>query len=351
MTLIRTRRNGCFQLRNSSWGTFLCRIDDPDANAEVSKEQLEGFELAAGIAPIPAALWSRWVKLCFHFCKSNSLEVSIRLLRKEDDPAVWRILVPIQGVSEAFVKVDSFDNSMDIETGEIIPTYPPDGWVPAGSSHSHGQMSLDRFSGTDDASELGDPGLHVLLSHINEKQMSYVLTASVTAGGKRFYVSHETIIDSEPINDATFHPDVLKQISIGRQSLSYGVPWFQKRGSQLDGTLYFQEDSVYDKEEARSRWRKRRETIDAFRGGGDEWQAVNAAAAAQLESSESCADSTDVEPEVEDMLFDAIDQLRDMLTTQVMQGYYVDDFLAMLKEMSDEIVNLLIEKDWNDANH
>jgi hypothetical protein len=135
--IIRTRKDGCFQVRSNTWGQFLSPVADPDATADLEKGALERFELHSDIHKIPAELWSRWVQLCFHFAhlKQGDLEVSCRLLRKEDDRSQWRILVPRQEVTGASVRIDSFDESIDIETGELIKTYPPEGWVPAGSSH------------------------------------------------------------------------------------------------------------------------------------------------------------------------------------------------------------------------
>jgi hypothetical protein len=212
--IIRTRKDGCFQVRSNAWGQFLAPVADPDASADLEKGALERFELHSDIHKIPAELWSRWVQLCFHFAhlKQGDLEVSCRLLRKEDDRSQWRILVPRQEVTGASVRIDSFDESIDIETGELIKTYPPEGWVPAGSSHSHNTMQLDRFSSTDDASELGCPGLHIVISHIDTTNRTYRPTASVTASHRRFYLDKAAdIIDLTPVK-ATFHPSVLEII-------------------------------------------------------------------------------------------------------------------------------------------
>ena len=112
---------------------------DPDANVEITKEHLEYFEVNPDIHKVPAELWSRWTKLCFHYVGKvkDSVEVSVRILRSAEDPSVYRILVPKQKVSGATVRVDSFEESIDIETGEELTEYPPQGWIPVGSSHSH----------------------------------------------------------------------------------------------------------------------------------------------------------------------------------------------------------------------
>jgi len=135
--LIRTKRDGCFELRSTVWGQFLVSAEDPLSNAELEEGALESFELRDGITPIPAELWSRWVKLCFHYAKESqsNTEVSCRLLRHEDDKSQWRLLVPNQAVSGGSVRINSFDSAVDIVSGEVIEQYPPAGWVPCGSSH------------------------------------------------------------------------------------------------------------------------------------------------------------------------------------------------------------------------
>lgn len=212
--ILRTKRDGCYQVRSNSWGAFLVSVDDPQANGELEEDALKRFELHDGITRIPADLWSRWVALCFHFAhlKQGDLEVSCRLLRAEGDRSQWRILIPRQEVSGASVRIDSFDEAIDIETGELIASYPPEGWVPAGSSHSHNSMTLDRFSSIDDASELGCPGLHIVLSHIDVEQRTYRCTASITANHRRFYLPDAAaVVDLEPLRQP-FHQAVLEVV-------------------------------------------------------------------------------------------------------------------------------------------
>lgn len=232
--IIRTAKDGCFQVRSNAWGSFLSRVADPEATVELEPGALEHFQLRAGIPRIPAKLWSRWVQLCFHFAhlKQGDLEVSCRLLRHEDDRRRWRLLIPQQDVSSASVHIDSFDAAIDIETGERIDTYPPAGWVPAGSSHSHNTMPLARFSATDDASELSCPGLHIVVSHINLARRTYVPTASITASHRRFYLEDAAaVMDLTPTGDS-FHPAVLDVIQPERCWSTWAArPW----GSSLTG--------------------------------------------------------------------------------------------------------------------
>jgi hypothetical protein len=239
---IRTPRNGCFQVRTNAWGSFLSPVPDPDAHADLEDGALERFELNTGIDKIPADLWSRWVQLCFHFAhlKQGDLEVSCRLLRKDDDRSQWRILVPQQEVSGASVRIDTFDSSIDIETGELIETYPPAGWVPAGSSHSHNSMPLAKFSSIDDKSELGCPGLHIVISHISIAKNTYVPTASVTANHRRFYLDDAAdVVDLTPAG-TTFHRSVLDIIQPERTRWGYDL-----QGAWLPGHLSREEAAVY----------------------------------------------------------------------------------------------------------
>ena len=215
MTVLRTTRDGCFSLTSNYYGTYIAPVADPLADTIITKEQMEGFELSDDIARIPSELWSRWIQLCIEMVKRNNadLEVSCRLLRSEADPSVYRILVPVQQVTTVSVRVDSFDSAVDIETGETVTQYPPEGWRPVGSSHSHNTMNAF-FSGTDDKYELGDPGLHIVVGEFDVKTLSYELVASVTANFRRFLIDPDKVVDVTPHDSATYHPNVLDAIKL-----------------------------------------------------------------------------------------------------------------------------------------
>lgn len=248
-TLLRTAHDGCFQLITNAWGTFLAQATDPDANVEITDEQLKGFELRDDIARIPADLWQRWVQLAFTMTERDrrNLEVSCRLLRHEDDRSKWRILVPKQEVSGASVRVESFDHAVDITTGEIVSQYPPPGWIPCGSSHSHNTMSAF-FSGTDDKFELGDPGLHIVIGSIDAVQRNYNLKASITANHRRFEIDHTAVIDATPV-DVMYHPDALKAVSIEQPTFSTLTTsgtsaWLPKSRIKADPDNYWFDDPL-----------------------------------------------------------------------------------------------------------
>jgi hypothetical protein len=209
-SILRTPKDGCFQFYEGGWGTYLRPIDDPDANVIITKDDLNKFDLKENIHKIPADLWQRWVQLCFHYVEkvASNLEVSVRILRSEENPSKYRIVVPEQKVTAASVRADNFDIAVDIETGEPIESYPPVGWIPVGSSHSHNTMP-SFFSGTDDKYELTDPGIHLVVGSINKQTRKYTIASSVVAGGRRFIVNYNDLIDATPVEDVTFHEKVL----------------------------------------------------------------------------------------------------------------------------------------------
>lgn len=211
--ILRTSLDGCFEVYQGPWGKYIRSCADPDANVVITDEHLSHFELNDNIHKIPAILWARWVKLCFHFVNKvkSEVEVSVRILRSELDPSQYRILVPKQKVSSATVRIDSFDEAIDIETGEKIESYPPPGWIPVGSSHSHNTMP-SFFSSTDDKYELGDPGIHLVVGSIDVDKMKYTISASVVGGGRRFEMPYSNLIDATPVEKVSFHEDVLKYV-------------------------------------------------------------------------------------------------------------------------------------------
>ena len=215
MTILRTQRDGCWTLQTNQWGTFLAPTVDPEADTVITQEQLDGFELHPDVPVIPASLWNRWAELCIELCKrgTGDLEVSCRLLRSIEDPSQYRIFIPVQKVTGVSVRVESFDKAVDIETGELVDQWPPEGWRPCGSSHSHNTMGAF-FSGTDDKYELGDPGLHIVVGKINVDTGAYELCASVTANRRRFLIEPSDVVDYEMQTDTTYHPNCLCVITL-----------------------------------------------------------------------------------------------------------------------------------------
>lgn len=68
------------------------------------------------------------------------------------------------------------------------------------------------FSSTDDKYELGDPGIHIVVGSIVLQTRKYSINASVVSGGRRFLVPYGAIIDALPVENCTFHNNVLKYV-------------------------------------------------------------------------------------------------------------------------------------------
>ena len=250
-SVLRTRRDGVWEVYNGTWGSYLRSTDDPDANVVINEANLKTFNLNPDVHKLPAELWTRWVKLCFYYVDkvTSSVEVSIRILRSTEDASKYRMLVPRQKVSGASVRVDSFDDAIDIETGEEITQYPPDGWIPVGSSHSHNTMP-SFFSGIDDKYELGDPGIHLVVGGINVTGLKYTIAASVVGNGRRFEVAFSDLIDATPISGVEFHPKVIDYVDYSTPVYASTfkpahsastVPWKKKVSKVGDDTHSYQE--------------------------------------------------------------------------------------------------------------
>ena len=244
--IIRTKRHGCFALAENVFGQYAIRCDDPLANVDViTKEQFGQFRLNPNMPKIPAGLWLRWVRLAKYYAGlTTDLEVGVNLLLS-NDLTTWRIFVYPQAVSGASVNASSFDGSIDIETGEVIEHWPPEGWMPVGTSHSHNSMQAF-YSGTDDRSELSIPGLHIVIGSMRPSHNTYSIVSSVTGDGRRFGLAHDEMIDMNPPEDHekyTYHQSCLGIINAGYGSTKYGGTYrgigpsstgWQQRRNQLD---------------------------------------------------------------------------------------------------------------------
>ena len=215
MEILRTPADGCWTFASNSWGRYLIRAEDPTADAVITDDHFESFELRDDVPKIPFPLWNRWLNLCFELTRldNRNLEVSCRFLRNEADPTVYRIVVPEQSVTTASVRVDSFDKAIDITTGEVIEQWPPEGWRPCGSSHSHNTMDAF-FSGTDDKYELGDPGLHIVVGNIDPKTGGHSVKTSITANKRRFIINFTDVVGAYTDVKTDFYPSVLTIIKL-----------------------------------------------------------------------------------------------------------------------------------------
>lgn len=187
------------------WGTTLHPGTDPDAPT-LPEAAMAAISLApdlgpAGDARIPARLWQRVVALYYHvldWSRSKSAdstcEVQVVFLRGNGSTrprTAWRVLAPTQEVGGAYVKTDYTKPLVDLETGETVngvDTLAGDGWLVAGTSHSHGTIGAF-FSGTDDRSELSQPGVHIVLGNLRPGRYEYAV--SVVMRGTRY----KTVMD------------------------------------------------------------------------------------------------------------------------------------------------------------
>jgi hypothetical protein len=201
------------------WGARLVRTINPKGT-ELPQSSLGSLQLIDPFPKIPAPLWQRWVKLCFHFCDGSrqdrggidhNSEVSCRFSRSFADPLVWKCWIPKQEVGGGSVHAN-MSELVNIETGERINVWPPEGEFDAGSSHSHNTMAAF-FSSTDDSSELSSPGFHAVVGNIDRKAKRYEVTASIVLSKKRYIIEppdHVVDLTSTPeMVDLTFHPEVL----------------------------------------------------------------------------------------------------------------------------------------------
>lgn len=223
-SILRTATNGTWEIYHGPWVSYLRPCSDPEANVVITKEHLEHFEIKKDIHRIPAELWARWVKLCFYFVDKvpSNLEVSIRFLRNASNHSEYRAVVPKQKVTMASVRADNFDECIDLVTGEEFTSYPPEGWIPVGSSHSHNTMNAF-FSGIDDKYELDDPGIHLTVGKIDTKSNRYEIAASVVGNKRRFIVHFDQLIDATPIEGITFHEDVIKYVDYSKPTYTKGL--------------------------------------------------------------------------------------------------------------------------------
>jgi len=263
---------GFFEVAHSdAWGSALIPVENPDS-LPVSYEEIHSIKLIDNFPKIPASLWARWIQLVFYFCEqtknkptiirewntqkatydyyrvvnnvrhvvehplreltnqelynspiayhggylpppSNSateLEVTALLCRRIDDLTQWKIVIPKQVVSRASVFAE-ISRTIDIETGEIYEIFPPTGYVHAGSTHSHNTMEAF-FSSTDDKSELGVPGLHIVVGRVNQERRTYEFKASIVLRKQRKDVAFRDVVDHTPMPGVTYHTNVLEHI-------------------------------------------------------------------------------------------------------------------------------------------
>lgn len=188
------------------FGTVLRASIDPNG-IDVTDDMLKAIRLDADFPKIPKDLCARIADLYVHMLGKVSggaavdsvKEVSVVLLRDEETNRKWRVLVPTQAVGGASVNADYEQPLCDIETGEEVTHFPPNGWMHAGSSHSHNTMGAF-FSGTDDRNELPVPGVHFVFGDFKKganNGWNFAVATSIVYHGKRY----QKVFDGGAIRD------------------------------------------------------------------------------------------------------------------------------------------------------
>lgn len=231
--IVRTPTGVLAQEADDYWGTILIPGTDP-AVPPMPDGITEAMRLH-GQTRLPAALWSRVLSLYRHVLAwgaqgdgpDSTTEVSVAFLRGDGrtrNRDAWRVLVPQQNVGGAYVTTNYDLPLVDIETGETVQGMPravADGWAHIGTSHSHGNFGAF-YSGTDDRSELSQPGMHIVVGNLRPDR--YETVASVVRRGTRY----ESVLGAEGLRDMvladlvdanptpdTFHPNVMGNVTRG----------------------------------------------------------------------------------------------------------------------------------------
>jgi hypothetical protein len=320
--LVRSETLGPYKVCvNRFWGAYFIPCKDPEAN--ITDKEVSSFELIEDFPKVPADLFQKIVSFYMHFCHTKNTEVSVVLFRDNETGTKWKACVPKQSVTAASVRA-KFNEMVDIETGEKY-SWPdtPEGWAHAGSSHSHGSMSMDSFSSTDDANELGVPGLHFLISHIQGDV--FKLTSSVVQQKMRFLVPSSSVIDIAESPNKSYRltvkhsvlPEVLAMVDTGLEYSSlYGKTFTGKKfSSSTYNPTFFSNYSGYtppDLEEYRqagfqnTAYKERllsrfRDLVDELFIEGGTYEELEAIMFESLESSVDITGSAELSPYSDDL--------------------------------------------------
>lgn len=201
-TVYRVGAGKCLTPRTAeAFGEYLAECADPD----VLMRPWEGLRATLPKEHrLPGPEWQAWLALAMDLATDGAgeeREVGVILLRSEDAPHEhWRIMVPSQVTGAGALTYD-LSWMADILTGETFDGI-PEGWVQAGTSHSHHSMAAF-YSRTDDRDELGIPGLHIVLGRVDTIRRTYSWVASVVDKGIR----HTCDIDAFVVTDSGKHVD------------------------------------------------------------------------------------------------------------------------------------------------
>lgn len=184
-------KSGYKRKATNGLGVFYVPHPDPDTSDLELDDAL--FQDPDRLYRISEDTWAAILRLFAHYADGHGVEVSVRLLRSEADGSLMAVL-PSQIVGPASVEAD-LEDCINLETLAPVPSYPPEGWSPCGSVHSHVRMA-PHPSGTDDKYELHDSGLHLIVGaiHLELGEMSYSVHASATNQNRRFWLPAANVL-------------------------------------------------------------------------------------------------------------------------------------------------------------
>lgn len=222
---------------NNTWGTFTEVIS--------IKDVITTFQPNLVVPKLGNPEFSAWVTLCYRMIGdfNGSLEVqTILLLNKQ--LGKWKLLIPKQNVTGGSVSADLTD-CVDLITGEKYLNHKyPKGYRQIGTCHSHGKLKAF-FSGIDDASELGFPGMHCTFGDFGNVD-TFQIAASVVYKNQRYCIDASHLFDIKYDNTISYHKNVNDQIEETKYDTSIKFRYYEPYISE-DQPLYVKYTDKYTK--------------------------------------------------------------------------------------------------------
>jgi hypothetical protein len=231
------------------WGTTLREVSNPDAVEGLPEGLTKAIRLPPNFKRAPAKYWGAMLDLFDYVLAwdedgkpqphGSTCESTTAVLRGNGTVkpyAEWRFLAPTQENSGAYSAIDYGEPLVDIVTGERFASLAAalaQGYIHAGDVHSHGRLAAFH-SGTDDQSDLAQPGIHLVVGNIHKDGTceDYDVALSVTRRGKRyshtygedgkirpFVLSDLVEGDGQP---GSFHEEVLTVVKQGKRTIRTG---------------------------------------------------------------------------------------------------------------------------------
>lgn len=240
MSFVRTPTGVIIPKGDPYWGVTLVESENPDATP-IPEGMLDAIQLPDDLPKLTPRQTGAILGFFDHIltfdnagelkADGSTMEAVAVLLRGNgvhNPRTIYRVLVPTSFVGGGYTKQDYESGELvDIETGESFPNLPAAvfGWVHAGDIHSHGRLPA-YHSSVDDASDLKQPGLHIVVGGIPDGGTtldSFDTEQSIVRDGRRYFDVFEggkvrklTMWDfAEPSDSREFHPEVLRVVTQG----------------------------------------------------------------------------------------------------------------------------------------